>query len=105
MLGEASNGDLAEADQSHHTLSNVDGDDDSEADRDCSTEGPLSASASDSASTLLHVHVFQLGGTSEAVEVEAEGVGSLQEEGEAMACAGPDRSSYRVCNTFNRIVF
>ncbi|XP_034243260.1 uncharacterized protein LOC117646443 isoform X3 [Thrips palmi] len=93
LLGEASNGDLAEADQSHHTLNNVDGDDDSEADRDCSTEGPLSAPASDSASTLLHVHVFQLGGASGAPEMEIEGVGPHLEDGEA--CAGADRNSYR----------
>lgn len=93
LLNEASNGDLAEADQSHHTL-NIDGDDDSEADRDCSTEGPLTASA-DSASTLLHMHVFQIGGSSEDVEVKVDGVGILQEEGEAMACAGADRSTCR----------
>ncbi|XP_052125378.1 uncharacterized protein LOC113204757 [Frankliniella occidentalis] len=94
LLQEASNGDLAEADQSHHSINTLDGDGDSEADRDCSTDGPLSASVSESASGLLHVHVYQLGGVSEAIDSEPE-VEALQEEGEVLACTLVDRNVCR----------
>lgn len=99
MLGEASNGDLAEADQSHHTLNEVeDGDGDSEADRDCSIDGPVLASMSESPSSLLHVHVYHLSGASETIDSEPE-VEALQEEVEGSPSGATERGSCRVCFT------
>lgn len=100
-MGEASNGDLAEADQSHHTLEAINDDSevgncdgDSEADRDCAAEGSMSASGSEPTSSILHGNVFQPIVAPEAADSELE-VEALQDEGGVMACAGVDGSGCR----------